>query len=67
MQVGSLLDEAVAEIILGIAMDLGARTFGEFRLSADSPSSYYFDGRMMTLHRKGTYYVARAFLSVPTC
>ena len=50
------------EIILALAKDKGALTFGEFRLSAGGTSSYYFDGRIVTLDPKGAYYVARAFL-----
>ena len=53
-----------AEIILELAKDKGALTFGEFRLSAGGTSSYYFDGRIVTLDPKGAYHVARAFLKV---
>lgn len=53
-----------AEIILKLAKEKGALTFGEFRLSAGGTSSYYFDGRIVTLDPKGAYYVARSFLPV---
>ena len=51
-----------AEIILELAIDKGALTFGEFRLSSGGTSSYYFDGRIVTLDPAGSYHVARAFL-----
>ena len=53
-----------AETILELAIEKGALTFGEFRLSAGGTSSYYFDGRIVTLDPKGAHYVARAFLPV---
>ena len=53
-----------AEIILELAKEKGALTFGEFRLSAGGTSSYYFDGRIVTLDPRGAYHVARAFLPV---
>ena len=53
-----------AEIILELAKEKGALTFGEFHLSAGGTSSYYFDGRIVTLDPKGAYHVARAFLTV---
>ncbi len=53
-----------AEIILELAKEKGALMFGEFQLSAGGTSSYYFDGRIVTLDPKGAHYVARAFLPV---
>ena len=51
-----------AEIVLDLAMKKGALTFGEFRLSAGGTSSYYFDGRLITLDPEGAYYVAKAMI-----
>lgn len=36
--------------------------FGEFILSSGKKSSYYFDGKQVTLHSRGAYLVARAVL-----
>ena len=51
-----------AEIILALAKEKGALTFGEFNLSAGGTSPYYFDGRIVTLDPKGAHHVASAFL-----
>ena len=53
-----------AEIILELAIEKRALQFGEFQLSAGGTSSYYFDGRIVTLDPKGAHYVAKAFLPV---
>ena len=53
-----------AEIILELAKEMGALRFGKFRLSAGGTSSYYFDGRIVTLDPKGAHYVSRAFLPI---
>ena len=55
---------AVADKILEIAERLGALQFGEFRLTAGGASSYYFDGRLITLDPEGSYTVANALLPV---
>ena len=55
---------AVADRILEIAERLGALQFGEFRLTAGGASSYYFDGRLITLDPEGSYTVANALLPV---
>ena len=48
--------------VLELAKDKGALLFGEFRLSAGGTSSYYFDGRILTLDPEGSYEVAKALL-----
>ena len=53
-----------AEIILELAKARGALTFGEFKLSAGGTSSYYFDGRIITLDPEAGYHVARAILPI---
>ena len=58
------MSDTDAEIILELAKEKGALKFGKFRLSAGGTSSYYFDGRIITLDPKGAYYVARSFLPV---
>ena len=53
-----------AQEIMDIAIDRGALTFGEFKLSAGGTSSYYFDGRILSLDPEGSYAVAKAFLPI---
>ena len=50
-----------AEYILELAKRKQALRFGEFKLSAGGTSSYYFDGRLVTLDPEGAYHVASAF------
>ena len=50
--------------ILELAKAKGALMFGEFRLSAGGTSSYYFDGRVLSLDPEGSYEVARALLPI---
>ncbi len=59
---GFAMGKTDAEIILELAKEKGALMFGEFRLSAGGISSYYFDGRIVTLDPRGSHYVARSFL-----
>ncbi len=53
-----------AGAILELAKRNGALHFGEFKLSSGGTSSYYFDGRLVTLDPEGAYLVARAFLPI---
>ena len=55
---------AHAQAILDLAKQSGALMFGEFQLSAGGASSYYFDGRIVTLDPRGAYLVAQAFLPI---
>jgi orotate phosphoribosyltransferase len=57
-----ILSKSESEIILELAKRTGALMFGEFTLSAGGVSSYYFDGRLITLHPEGAYHVAKALL-----
>lgn len=41
-----------------------ALEYGEFRLSSGKRSSYYLDGKKITLHPEGSYYVAKAILDI---
>ena len=58
------MSESEAEIILRLAKDKGALMFGEFKLSAGGTSSYYFDGRIITLDPEAGYHVAKAILPI---
>ncbi len=53
-----------AQRIRQIAERLGALKFGEFKLTAGGTSSYYFDGRLVTLDPEGSHTVANALLPV---
>jgi orotate phosphoribosyltransferase len=48
--------------ILTLAKDKGALQFGNFTLSSGSTSTYYFDGRLLTLDPEGAYLVSKALL-----
>ena len=52
------------EAILEAAERLGALQFGEFTLSSGAKSTYYFDGRLLTLDPEGATLVANAFMPV---
>ena len=53
-----------AERILELAKSNGALTYGTFRLSSGKTSTYYFDGRILTLDPEGGYIVGKAFLEI---
>ena len=50
--------------ILDLAISKGALLFGEFKLSAGGTSTYYFDGRILSLDPEGSYALAKAFLPI---
>ncbi len=51
-----------AERLITIAKEIGALKFGEFTLSSGLKSSYYFDGRLLTLHPESVRIVAELFI-----
>lgn len=53
-----------AERILALAQSSGALTFGEFTLSSGQKSSYYFDGRLLSLDPEGLHEIAEALLPI---
>ena len=53
---------SLADEILAQAEELGALLFGEFALASGQTSSYYFDGRLLTLSPKGGNLAAQALL-----
>lgn len=55
-------DKSLAEEILAQAEELGALLFGEFVLASGQTSSYYFDGRLLTLSPRGANLAAQALL-----
>ena len=58
------LSNSENDYILKLAIDKGALLFGEFKLSAGGTSSYYFDGRILSLDPEGSYAVAKALLPI---
>ena len=57
------LSEIAAEL-LGLAKARGALTFGDYVLSSGQRSSYYFDGRRLTLDPRGAYLTGKAFFQL---
>ena len=57
------LSEIAAEL-LKLAKGRGALTFGDYVLSSGQHSSYYFDGRRLTLDPRGAYLTGRAFFGM---
>ena len=57
-------DRETGAAILALAEELGALTFGEFVLASGQTSSYYFDGRLLTLSPRGANLAAKALLPV---
>jgi orotate phosphoribosyltransferase len=58
------VSKSESEIILALAKEKGALMFGEFKLSAGGVSSYYFDGRILTLDPEGAYHVSKAIIPI---
>ena len=54
--------QARAERILARAAELGALRTGEFTLTSGQKSSYYFDGRLLTMDPEGADLISAAFL-----
>lgn len=52
----------MAKELLALALEVGALQYGEFTLSSGQVSSYYFDGRLLSLHPRGAYLIARGLL-----
>ena len=56
--------ETGAERILARALELGALRTGEFTLTSGQRSSYYFDGRLLTMDPEGADLISAAFLDL---
>ena len=50
--------------LLDLAIEINSLLFGNFQLSSGGTSSYYFDGRVLTLNPKGSYLTAKCFLPI---
>lgn len=51
-----------SERLLELALELGALRYGDFTLTSGRKTSYYFDGRLLSLDPEGAYLTARAIL-----
>ena len=54
----------IALEMLELGKERGALTFGDYILSSGQRSSYYFDGRRLTLDPRGAYLSGMAFLQM---
>ena len=48
--------------LLELALEKGALTYGEYKLTSGKKSSYYFDGRLLSLEPEGAHLIAQALL-----
>ena len=53
----------MAERLLELAVERGAIRYGDFTLSSGRKSSYYFDGRLLSLDPEGVFLIGNALLS----
>ena len=54
--------DALCQQILELAQEVGALSYGDFTLASGKKSSYYFDGRLLSLHPLGAQLLAQASL-----
>ena len=52
----------VVERILELAVETGALKYGDFTLTSGKKSSYYFDGRLLSLDPEGAHLISQAML-----
>ena len=50
--------------ILELSLELGALTYGDYILSSGKHSSYYFDGRLLSLDAEGSALLGAEFLAM---
>ena len=50
------------ELLIQVAEDRGAISYGDFTLSSGRKSTYYFDGRLLSLDPEGAYRLGNALL-----
>ena len=55
------MNEAV-DRLLQLALEKGALKYGDFTLTSGKKSSYYFDGRLLSLDPEGAYLIAQSLL-----
>lgn len=54
----------VVERLLELAVESGALKFGDYTLTSGKKSSYYFDGRLLSLDPEGAHLISQAALPV---
>ena len=54
--------EKIAGRLLELALERGALQYGDFTLSSGRKSSYYFDGRLLSLDPEGAHLIGNALL-----
>ena len=54
----------VAERLLELAVESSALKYGDFTLTSGKKSSYYFDGRLLSLDPEGAHLIAQAVLPI---
>ena len=54
----------VVERLLELAVESGALTYGDFTLTSGKKSTYYFDGRLLSLDPEGAHLISQAVLPV---
>ena len=52
----------LADRLLELALERGAIRYGDFTLSSGKKSSYYFDGRLLSLDPEGSHLIGNALL-----
>ncbi len=55
---------SVVERLLELAVESGALEYGDFTLTSGKKSSYYFDGRLLSLDPEGAHLISQAVLPV---
>ncbi len=50
--------------LLQLALDKGALKYGDFTLTSGKKSSYYFDGRILSLDPEGAYLISKSVLPI---
>lgn len=55
---------AAVDRLLELALDRGALKYGDFTLTSGKKSSYYFDGRLLSLDPEGAYLIGQVLLPV---
>ena len=56
------MSSEISRKILALSEQVGALKYGDFTLASGAKSSYYFDGRLISLHPEGAYLLGKAFL-----
>ena len=56
--------QRLMERLLELALESGAIKYGDFTLTSGKKSSYYFDGRLLSLDPEGAHLISQALLPV---